>query len=63
MRHCLSSTLGDDLQELSGETAISGFNNMSQNIKDAQRLAEQEQAKEDSVWGKEDEGWGVDDDW
>lgn len=36
---------------------------MSQNIKDAQRLAEQEQAKEDSVWGKEDEGWGVDDDW
>lgn len=58
-----SSTLGDDLQELSSETAISGFNDMSQNIKDAQRLVEQEQAKEDSIWGKEDEGWGVDDDW
>lgn len=58
-----SSTLGDDLQELSSETDISGFNDMSQNIKDAQRLAEQEQAMEDSTWGKEDEGWGVDDDW
>lgn len=58
-----SSTLGDDLQELSSETAISGFNDMSQNIKDAQRLAEQEQAIEDNTWGKEDEGWGVDDDW
>ncbi len=58
-----SSTLGDDLQKLSSETAISGFNDMSQNIKDVQRLAKQEQAKEDGIWGNEDEGWSVDDDW
>jgi len=58
-----TSTLSDDLQELSSETAISGFNDMSQNIKVAQRLAKQEQTMEDSIWGKDDEGWGVDDDW
>ena len=56
------STLGDDLQELSSETTISGFNEMSKNLRNAQRLAEQEKVKEDDIWGKEDEGWGVDDD-
>jgi hypothetical protein len=58
-----ANALEYDLHELSSETAISGFNDMSQNIKDAQRIAEQEQTMEDSIWGKDDEGWGVDDDW
>lgn len=58
-----ASTLDDDLQKLSSETAISGFYDMSQNIKDAQRLAKQEQTKEDDIWKKENEGWSVDDDW
>lgn len=58
-----TNTLSNDLQELSGETTISGFNDMSKNIRDAQKLVEQEQTKENSIWGKDDEGWGVDDDW
>lgn len=58
-----TNTLSNDLQELSGETTISRFNDMSKNIRDAQKLVEQEQTNENSIWGKDDEGWGVDDDW
>lgn len=57
------STLNSDLYELSNETTISGFNEMSQSIKEAQKLNEQAQTIEESKWGKEDEGWDVDDDW
>lgn len=52
------STLNSDLQELSGEATISGFNEMSKSIRD-----EQAQTIEDTRWGKDDDGWGVDDDW
>ena len=58
-----TNSLANDLQELSGEVTISGFNEMSQNIRDVQNIVEQEQIMEDSIWGKDDEGWGVDDDW
>lgn len=56
------STFNSDLYELSNETTISGFTEMSQSIKKAQKLNEQAQTTEESKWGKEDEGWDVDDD-
>ena len=57
------STLNSDLYELSNETTTSGFNEMSQSIREAQKLNEQAQTIEENKWGKEDEGWSVDDDW
>ena len=57
------STLGDELKELSSEATLSGFNDMSQNIKEAQILVEQEKTMENTTLGKENEGWSVDDDW
>ena len=57
------STLNSDLYELSNETTTSGFNEMSQSIREAQKLDEQAQTIEENKWGKENEGWSVDDDW
>lgn len=57
------STLNSDLYELSNETTTSGFNEMSQSIREAQKLNEQAQTIEENKWGKENEGWSVDDDW
>lgn len=56
-----TNTLNDELQELSSETAISDFNDMSQNLKNVQNLTKQEQTMEDNVWKKEDKGWEIDD--
>lgn len=55
-------SLDSELQQLSSETTMSGFNEMSQNIRHAQRLNEQEQTLEDTKVYKEDEGWDVNDD-
>ena len=55
------STVETELQELSSETLISGFNDMSQNLKATKKmLAEQEQTKGDDVWGEaiDDDVWG-----
>lgn len=57
------SMLNSDLYELSNETTISGFNEMSQSIREVQKLNEQAQTIEENKWGKEDEEWGIDDDW
>ena len=57
------SILGDELKELSSEATLSGFNDMSQNIKETQILVEQEKTMENTTLGKENEGWSVDDDW
>ena len=38
-----TKTLNDGLQELASEIAISGFNDMSQNLKETQKQIEQEQ--------------------
>ena len=57
------STLKSDLYELYNETTTSGFNKMSQNIRDTQKLNEQEQLLEDTGWGKDNEEWGIGDDW
>lgn len=56
-----TNTLNDELQELSSETAISDFNDMSQNLKNVQNLTKQEQTMEDNVCKKEDKGWEIDD--
>lgn len=58
-----TGTLATDLQELASETSISGFNDMSQSIKDAQKLAKQEQKTEEKVAGEEDEEWSFGDGW
>lgn len=55
-------SLDSELQQLSSETTMSGFNQMSQNIRHAQRLNEQEQTLGDTKVYKEDEGWDVNDD-
>lgn len=55
-------SLDSELQQLSSETTMSGFNEMSQNVKHAQRLNEQEQTLGDTKIYKEDEGWDVNDD-
>lgn len=58
-----ANTLDTTLQELSSETTISEFNEMSQILKDAQKLAEQEQTTENGNLNEENKGWSVDDDW
>lgn len=55
-------TLNSDLQELFIETTMSGFNEMSQNVKQAQKLNEQEQMVDGVKIDKRGEGWDVDDD-
>ena len=55
-------SLDSELQQLSSETTMSGFNEMSQNVRHAQRLNEQEQTLGDTKVYKEDEGWDVNDD-
>ncbi len=52
-------SLDSELQQLSSETTMSGFNEMSQNVKHSQRLNEQEQSFGDTKVSKEDEGWDV----
>lgn len=52
-------TLNDDLQELASETAISGFNYMSQNLKEAQKQIEQKQTN--NLDSKEEKGWDIND--
>ena len=47
------STLNSDLYELSNETTTSGFNEMSQSIREAQKLNEQAQTIEENKFGKE----------
>lgn len=54
------SSLSSDLQILSSETTISGFNDMNQNIKNVQKSREQGKTTEDTREGKKDEGWDVD---
>lgn len=49
------STLNSDLYELSNETTTSGFNEMSQSIREAQKLNEQAQTIEENKFGKENE--------
>ena len=56
------STLNSELQQLSSETTMSGFNKMSSNIKSTQKLSEQEQMIDQIENDKADEGWDVDDD-
>ena len=56
------SILNSELQKLSSETAISEFNDMTQNIKGAQELNKQEQTLVDTEANKEDEGWDINDD-
>ena len=51
------------VSKLSSETTISGFNEMSKILKDAQKLAKQEQTAENSNLNKKNKGWSVDDDW
>lgn len=51
------------VSKLSSETTISGFNKMSKILKDAQKLAKQEQTAENSNLNEENKGWSVDDDW
>ncbi len=55
------STLNSELQELSSETTISGFNEMSSNIRNVQKSNEQEQMRDGVKTDKKDEGWDVDD--
>ena len=51
------------VSKLSSETTISGFNEMSKILKDAQKLAKHEQTAENSNLNEENTGWSVDDDW
>ena len=51
------------VSKLSSETTISGFNEMSKILKDAQKLAKQEQTAENSNLNEENKGWSVNDDW
>lgn len=53
------NTLNDDLQNLSSETTISGFNDMSQNLKEKQKQIEQEQTNDTGP--KEEKGWDIND--
>ena len=55
------SSLKFELQQISSETTMSGFNDMSQNVKNAQKFNEQEQTLGDTKVYKEDEGWDVND--
>lgn len=56
------SILNSELQKLSSETAISEFNDMTQNIEGVQELNKQEQTLGDTEANKEDKGWGINDD-
>ena len=55
-------TLSSQLQQLSSETTMSGFNEMSKNVKQSQRLNEQEQILGDTKVSKKSEGWSINDD-
>ena len=54
--------LESELQKLSAETSISEFNDMTQNIKDADELDKKEYALRDTEANKKDEGWDISDD-
>lgn len=56
------SILNSELQKLSSKTAISEFNDMTQNIKSTQELNKQEQTLGDTEANKEYEGWDINDD-
>ena len=56
------SILNSELQKLSSKTAISEFNDMTQNIKSTQELNKQEQTLGDTEANKEYEGWDSNDD-
>lgn len=56
------SILNSELQKLSSKTAISEFNDMTQNIKSTQELNKQEQTLGDTEENKEYEGWDINDD-
>lgn len=55
------NALNSDLQELASRTTISGFREMSQNIKEIQKSNEQEQIVGKIRTDKKDEGWDVED--
>ena len=54
-----TKTLNDGLQELASEIAISGFNDMSQNLKETQKQIEQEQTNNLDL--KKEKGWDIND--
>lgn len=56
------SSLDSELERLCIETTMSGFNEMSQNLKHAQRLNKQEQELEDTKGYRKGEGWDFSDD-
>ena len=56
------SILNSELQKLSSKTAISEFNDMTQNIKSTQELNKQEQTLGDTEANKKYEGWDINDD-
>ena len=51
--------LNDDLNELSSETTISNFNEMSQNLKETQKQIEQKQIND--TGSKKEKGWDIND--